>query len=379
MLIKNGKLLLFSEGGFKKQDIRCGETKIKAIATNLSPLKNEEVIDASGTYITPGLIDAHSHICISEEGQGTVGDDCNDYESPLMPYLDSVDAIYPGDSAIALAIAHGVTTACICPGSDSVIGGTCSVINLHGNTVKKMLLRHRAGMKCAFGENPKNAGYSFKSRMGNAYLMRKCIEDTLDYKYEKELAFKSGTYFKKNLGFENMLLVIEKKIPLHAHVHRSDDIYTAIRIAEEYGLKLILLHATDAGSILDVLSKKQYPIVMGPTISPRSKLETQNKSFTTAKLLNNAGIPFCITADHDVTPIYYLTTYAAEIVREGVSELEALRALTATPAKVLGIENLTGSLTSGLQADIVIWNSHPLSHTAKVLSTYIKGERVYPI
>lgn len=375
MLIKNGKVLLFEENGFVKRDLRVKDGKIQEIGEGLSPEQGEELLDAEGKYVTPGLIDAHSHICVSEEGMGAIGDDCNDYSDALMPYLDTLDAINPFDLAVKSAVEAGVTAACTCPGSDSVIGGMCSVISLTGTVAEDMLLKGKAAVKCSFGENPKNAGYGFKSRMGNAWLLRKCIEDALEYRHHKEEAAKSGSYFRTDMGMENMLPLLNREIPLHAHVHRADDICTAIRIAREYNLRLVLVHCTDGVSVLDYLKQFDYPVILGPTINPRSKLECMAKRFETAGIMSRAGIKVCLTADHDVTPIYYLPVYGAQAVKAGLDEVEGLKALTRNPAEVLGIGGRKGEIKEGKDADLVIWSGRPFDSCTKAETVFIMGKK----
>ena len=375
MLIKNGKVLLFEENGFVKRDLRVKDGKIQEIGEGLSPEQGEELLDAEGKYVTPGLIDAHSHICVSEEGMGAIGDDCNDYSDALMPYLDTLDAINPFDLAVKSAVEAGVTAACTCPGSDSVIGGMCSVISLTGTVAEDMLLKGKAAVKCSFGENPKNAGYGFKSRMGNAWLLRKCIEDALEYRHHKEEAEKSGSYFRTDIGMENMLPLLNREIPLHAHVHRADDICRAIRIAREYNLRLVLVHCTDGVSVLDYLKQFDYPVILGPTINPRSKLECMAKRFETAGIMSRAGIKVCLTADHDVTPIYYLPVYGAQAVKAGLDEVEGLKALTRNPAEVLGIGGRKGEIKEGKDADLVIWSGRPFDSCTKAEIVFIMGKK----
>ena len=375
MLIKNGNVLLFEKNGFVTCDLRVKDGKIQEIGENLVSAPDEEMFDAEGKYVTPGLIDAHSHICVSEEGMGAIGDDCNDYSDALMPYLDTLDAINPFDLAVKSAVEAGVTAACTCPGSDSVIGGMCSVISLTGTVAEDMLLKGKAAVKCSFGENPKNAGYGFKSRMGNAWMLRKCMEDALDYRHHKEEAEKSGSYFRTDMGMENMLPLLNREIPLHAHVHRADDICTAIRIAREYNLRLVLVHCTDGAAILDYLKQFDYPVILGPTINPRSKLECMAKRFETAGIMSKAGIKVCLTADHDVTPIYYLPVYGAQAVKAGLSELDGLKALTKNPAEVLGIDDRKGELKVGKDADIVIWSGHPFDSCTKAETVFIMGKK----
>lgn len=375
MLIKNGNVLLFEENGFVKRDLRVRDGKIQEIGENLAPEQGEELLEAEGKYVTPGLIDAHSHICVSEEGMGAIGDDCNDYSDALMPYLDTLDAINPFDLAVKSAVEAGVTAACTCPGSDSVIGGMCSVISLTGTVAEDMLLKGKAAVKCSFGENPKNAGYGFKSRMGNAWLLRKCIEDALEYRHHKEEAEKSGSYFRTDIGMENMLPLLNREIPLHAHVHRADDICTAIRIAREYNLRLVLVHCTDGVSVLDYLKQFDYPVILGPTINPRSKLECMAKRFETAGIMSRAGIKVCLTADHDVTPIYYLPVYGAQAVKAGLDEVEGLKALTRNPAEVLGIGGRKGEIKEGKDADLVIWSGRPFDSCTKAETVFIMGKK----
>lgn len=375
MLIKNGNVLLFEENGFVKRDLRVRDGKIQEIGENLAPEQGEELLEAEGKYVTPGLIDAHSHICVSEEGMGAIGDDCNDYSDALMPYLDTLDAINPFDLAVKSAVEAGVTAACTCPGSDSVIGGMCSVISLTGTVAEDMLLKGKAAVKCSFGENPKNAGYGFKSRMGNAWLLRKCIEDALEYRHHKEEAAKSGSYFRTDMGMENMLPLLNREIPLHAHVHRADDICTAIRIAREYNLRLVLVHCTDGVSVLDYLKQFDYPVILGPTINPRSKLECMAKRFETAGIMSRAGIKVCLTADHDVTPIYYLSVYGAQAVKAGLDEVEGLKALTRNPAEVLGIGGRKGEIKEGKDADLVIWSGRPFDSCTKAETVFIMGKK----
>ena len=375
MLIKNGNVLLFEENGFVKRDLRVRDGKIQEIGENLAPEQGEELLEAEGKYVTPGLIDAHSHICVSEEGMGAIGDDCNDYSDALMPYLDTLDAINPFDLAVKSAVEAGVTVACTCPGSDSVIGGMCSVISLTGTVAEDMLLKGKAAVKCSFGENPKNAGYGFKSRMGNAWLLRKCIEDALEYRHHKEEAEKSGSYFRTDIGMENMLPLLNREIPLHAHVHRADDICTAIRIAREYNLRLVLVHCTDGVSVLNYLKQFDYPVILGPTINPRSKLECMAKRFETAGIMSRAGIKVCLTADHDVTPIYYLPVYGAQAVKAGLDEVEGLKALTKNPAEVLGIGGRKGEIKEGKDADLVIWSGRPFDSCTKAETVFIMGKK----
>lgn len=373
MLIQNGNVLLFEEGGFVARDIRVEGSVITEIAPSLEPKEDEVCYNAAGRYVTPGLIDAHSHICISEEGMGDIGDDCCDYSGALTPELEVLDGLYPFDRAVADSVRSGVTCACVCPGSDGVVGGVSSVIRLAGSVADEMLVRRYAAMKCSLGENPKNAKHGFASRMGVAWQFRKCLEDALDYRHSKEEALASGSYFKKDRGMENMLRVLDKKMPIHFHAHRSDDICTAVRLAREYDLDMVLVHGTDAIPVADYLAQFNYPVIVGPGMTPRSKHEIWDKTYETAGVLHKAGVKVCITADHDVTPLYFLSVYAGLNVRYGLDELEALKAVTLNPAEVLGIDDRKGRLKAGLDADIVIWSDHPFACKTLPEQVFLEG------
>lgn len=375
MLIKNGYLFTTCTNDFEKLDIRIENTKITEVDFNISPKENEEVIDAAGKYITPGFIDAHSHICISEEGMGEVGDDCCDYSDAITPQLEVLDGLYPFDRAVERSVRAGVTCACVCPGSDGVIGGVASVIRLTGKIADEMIVTRKAAVKGSLGENPKAAKHGFASRMGTAYHLRKCLEDTKEYLFEKEEAEKNGDHFRCDPGKENMAMVLRKEIPLHIHAHRSDDICTAIRIAKEYDIRIVIVHCTDGIDIAEHIAASGFPAIVGPSMNPCSKQEVWNKSFETAGVLNKAGVKVCITADHDVTPLYYLPIYAAMAVRFGMDDAEALRAVTSYPAEILGIDDRKGALVSGKDADLVIWSHHPFDIHAKAEHVFIEGKQ----
>lgn len=378
MLIKNGLVLLFEENGFVKKDILVQGDKIVKIEDHIDNIEGEEIVDATGKYITPGFIDAHTHLGVSAEKLGGAGDECNDMSSALSPQLMAMDAFYPFDGAIDKGVRFaGVTCATVCPGSDSVVGGVISTIKLNNATVvDDMLVTKKTAMKCSFGKNPKVAKQGFASRMGVAYHFRKNIEDALEYKKQKELAIKNGEDFKTEMGMENMLLVLNKEIPFHAHVHRADDICTVIRLAQEYDFRLVLIHCSGGIEIKEYLGQFDYPVIVGPTTISTTKDEIWTLTAALAGELHNAGVKVCISADHEVTPIYYLPSYVALAVRYGLPEIEALKAVTKNPAEVLEIEDQKGQLKIGLDADIVMWTNHPLHYTSNVEKVWIEGKSI---
>lgn len=377
MIIKNSKIFLDEPGCFELLDLRIEDEKIAEIG---SGLQGGDVVDASDCFVTPGLIEAHSHIGMYEEGIQWEGDDICENE-PVTPEMRSIDAFYPGDCAFAEALTGGVTTMCTGFGSGGVVAGTAVIVENNGALVADdMVLVADAGMKCAFGENPRDFGRRGKqpnTRASVAFLLRECLQNAVDYKAEQEAAVKKGENFKTNLGMEAMVSVIEGKMPIKAHCHRSDDICTVIRICKEFGVRATLDHCTDGHLIADHIAQSGFPAIVGPTFGSKSKYELRNKSFDTAAVLVEAGVKIAITTDHNVTPQESLNWLAAMYMRNGLSEADALRCITCNPADILDIADRKGRLRVGLDADIVIWDKHPLDLQAKPHHVYVRGREVY--
>ena len=381
MLYKNGLVFLLEEKGFAKRDILVEKGKIVEIAESID---GQDFLDCEGKYIMPGLIEAHSHIGLLETGIGWEGSDGNEMTSPITPGLRAIDAINPFDVAFEEALGGGVTVACTGPGSANVIGGQFSVIKFQGTVVEEMVIKERAAMKCAFGENPKRVyGKASKvpmTRMGIAYLLRKALTDATNYKLKKEKAVVDGDkFFQVDLDMEALQPVINGEIPLKAHVHRADDICTVIRIAKEFNLNLTLDHCTEGFLITDYLKAQGYPAIVGPSFGAKGKVETRQKGFHNVRVLNDAGIKVAITTDHTVTPQHSLIMCAALAVKEGLSEFDALKAVTINPAEILGIEDIKGRLKVGMDADIVIWSDNPLNLQARAEKVFIEGKEVFSL
>jgi imidazolonepropionase-like amidohydrolase len=349
----------------------------------LKPDMKIKVINATGKWVLPGYIDAHCHVGIGEEIYQYEGDDLNEMTDPLTPELRAIDGINPEDLGFRDARLGGVTAAFTCPGSANVVGGTGVVVKTSGRVLEEMLIREPAGLKVAFGENPKTVYGEQKkmpmTRMGTAALLRQALVDAQNYQEKLELGKKDPDKLpERDLGLETLQLALEKKIPLHAHAHRADDIMTAIRIAREFGVNLVLTHCTEGHKIADILKEYGYPAVVGPSLINRSKVELKDKSFETPGILARAGVKVAIMTDHSVTPIEYLPLCAALAVRSGMKEEDALKAITIWPAEILGVAKRIGSLEEGKDADLVVWDGKPLSLEASAEVVIINGQIVKP-
>ena len=340
--------------------------------------KNLTVINALGCLVMPGLIEAHCHMGITEEKKGMEGDDCNETVNPITPHLRAIDAINPMDAAFSNAVRAGITSAMIGPGSSNVVGGTFSFVKTFGRCIDDMVVLSPAAMKIAFGENPK-VNYSGQekspvTRMAIAAMLREELFKAQRY-YEQKCAGMKRE--KEDFRLEPWIPVFEKKIPLKAHVHRADDIQTAIRIAEEFGLPMTLDHCSEGHLITEKVKESGFPAIVGPDLTSRNKIEVQNMAFKTVGILNQAGVKTAITTDHPVSLIQSLPICAGFAVKAGMEEMEALKSITIYPAQICRVDHRVGSLEPEKDADIAIFDGSPLKVETKTLCTMIEGVIVY--
>ena len=380
LLIKNGYIKPMVGEDIENGCVLIGDDgKITAVGAELSAPADCTVIDAEGKLVTPGCVDAHCHIGLDNEGMGWEGRDYNEIVDPLTPQLRAIDSINPLDEAFGLALQGGVTSACTGPGSANVVGGTFVAIKLAGKRVDNMIIKNPLAMKCAFGENPKRCyGQGLKksptTRMATAALLRELLFKARNYQQDKD-AGKNPAF---DMKLEAMLPVMRGEIPLKAHAHRADDILTSIRIAKEFGVKLTLDHCTDGAIIADELALEGYSAFVGPSLGSKSKIELQNKSFTTPAVLHEAGVPISIITDAPVIPLQYLPMCAGLAVNAGLDEETAWRAITINPAVQTGIGDRVGSLKPGKDGDVVIWAANPLTTVgAESYTTIVDGKVVY--
>ena len=380
LLIKNGYVKTMAGADLPNGQVLIGDDgKIVAVGENINAPADCQVLDAEGRLVTPGCVDAHCHIGLDNQGMGWEGRDYNEIVDPITPHMRAIDSINPQDEAFHNAIEYGVTTACTGPGSANVVGGTFVAIKLVGKRVDDMIVKHPLAMKCAFGENPKRCyGQGLKksptTRMATAALLREILFKTQRYMRDKE----DG----KNPGFdmklEAMIPVLKKEIPLKAHAHRADDIFTAIRIAREFDVDITLDHCTDGALIAEELAQEKLPAFVGPTLGGKSKIELRNKSFTTPAALHAAGVPISIITDAPVIPLQNLPMCAGLAANAGLPMEEAWKAITINPARQTGIGDRVGSLEPGKDGDVVIWEADPLTTVgAGAWMTVVDGKVVH--
>jgi imidazolonepropionase-like amidohydrolase len=349
-----------------------------------TPPPGTDHVDARGKWVLPGLVDAHTHLGAREEGEGWAGTDTNELTGPVQAHVRILDAINPADEGFRDAIAGGVLTAGVTPGSGNPIGGQTVAIRCWGLTVDDMVLRSPAGMKSALGENPKRVlgdrRVNPSSRLGTAAAIRGALTEAAAYLArddQDQPEERTGATAVRDLKLEALARVLRHEIPWRQHCHRADDIATALRLAAEFGYDLVIDHGTEGYLIAGKIAAAGVPVVTGPLITSRSKVELRNRTLANPGLLAAAGVTVSIATDHPVVPVHLLIVQAALAVKEGLDREAALRAVTINPARVLRVADRLGSLEPGKDANLVIWSGDPFDLMSRAEAAYIDGREIY--
>jgi imidazolonepropionase-like amidohydrolase len=399
--ITNGKILTITQGVIEQGTVLVEGGRIVAVGPDIEIPADAEVYDASGKVVTPGLIDAHCHVSIFPDGIGWEHSDGNEMTDPVTPHLRALDAFNPNDPALPELVAGGVTTVLTGPGSANLIGGQWICIKTPPRpTAEEMILLEPAGMKMALGENPRRVYREQKrmpsTRMGNAAALRDALVAARNYlqkweRYEEDLAeygasqktggdvaekAKQPTEPERDLKLEALGPVLRGEMKARIHAHRADDMMTAIRIAEEFGLDLSLEHATEGHKIAAVLARKGIPVTVGPIFINRPKFELNALTPRNPGILAKAGVKVAIQTDA-MADVKYLTINAALAVREGMPEEDALKAITINPAEIIGVAERVGSLEVGKDADVVVFSGHPFDYTTVAELVLVDGKVAY--
>jgi imidazolonepropionase-like amidohydrolase len=383
--ITGGRVVPINGEPIDNGTVLVADGKITAVGADLKVPDGAQVIDAAGSWVLPGFVEAHGHVGVHEEAEGWAGSDTNEMTDPVTANVRALDAINPADLGFRDAVGGGVLAVNVNPGSGNPIGGQTCALKCWGRTVDEMLLRAPAGLKSALGENPKRVYGEQKktpsTRLGVAAVIRGAFVEASNYQAKIDAEARKPEDERKpvdrDLKLEALAKVLRREIPWRQHCHRADDIATAMRIADEFGYDLVIDHGTEAHLVADLLAARNIPVIIGPLFTSRSKVELRNRSLANPGKLAAAGVTIAITTDHPVVPINFLVHQASLSVKYGLDRDTALRALTINPARIIGVDDRLGSLEPGKDADIVIWSGDPLDVLSRVQRAFMDGREIY--
>jgi imidazolonepropionase-like amidohydrolase len=380
LAITGGRVIPIEGRPFSDGVVLVSDGAILALGKDVRVPDGADRFDATGKVVLPGLVDAHTHLGVHEEAQGWAGHDTNEATNPVTAQVRALDAINPADLGFEDAIAGGVLTVNVNPGSGNPIGGQTVAVRCAGRTVDDMVLRSPSGMKSALGENPKRVYGDRKelpsTRLGIAAVIRDALVKAANYQAKRERG--DGEFVERDLRWEALGMVLRREIPWRQHCHRADDIATAMRVADEFGYRLVIDHGTEAALLADRIAERGVPVMIGPLLTSRSKVEVRNRSIANPGRLAAAGVEIGIITDHPVVPVDLLQVQAALAVKEGLDGAAALRAVTLTPARVIGVDDRVGSLEPGKAATLCVWSGDPLDVRSRVEAAWIDGRQVLP-
>jgi imidazolonepropionase-like amidohydrolase len=361
--------------------IRDGRIAAVGPASEVQVPPGARTVDAAGRWVLPGFVDAHAHLGVDEQGEGWAGKDYNETADPNAARLRALDGINPAELGFVDALSGGVTSAVVKPGSGNPVGGQTAAVKCWGRTPDEMLIRAPASMKSALGENPKRKpGDQAQlpiTRMGVAATIREALRRAQDYRARRDHAAAEERPFDRDAAMDALLPVLDGEIPWCQHVHRADDIATAIRLADEFGYRLVINHGTEAHLLADLLAERDIPVIAGPLFSTRTKVELRQRTLRGPGILVRAGVRVAITTDHPVVAINFLVHQVTLAVKEGLPRDAALRTITLEPARIMGLDGRVGALRPGLDGDVVVWSGDPLDVMSRALRVFVSGREVY--
>lgn len=362
--------------------------KIKEVGAGLRPPREATVIDADGAWVFPGFIESHTALGLTEVSAVESMRDEDEDTDPVLPQLRALDAYNTESALIPVARLHGITAALTSPWEGNVFGGTGAIVRLDGDAPDAVTVRDRAALIVNFGERPK-ARYGARkklpsTRMGIAALVRQELTAALDYRarwevYENGVENGKAKRPDRDLKMEALLPALAGEIPVLARAHRVDDILTAVRLADEFGLRLVLSHATEAYKAAELLAQKKIPVVVGPISTQPDRVETLGAIYDNAARLHAAGVSIAIqTGDSagDALSVRMLPYEAGLAVAYGLPWEEAIRALTVNPAEIFGVADRIGSLQPGLEANLFVAEGDPLQPMTRLRHLMIAGRPI---
>ncbi|MBR6790217.1 MAG: amidohydrolase [Oscillospiraceae bacterium] len=382
MLIINARIFTMEGEPIENGFVRFEHGKFTEVGPMDALTDLDGAIDAAGRSLYPGFIDAHCHLGMWEDGLGFEGDDGNEETDPVTPQLRAVDAVNPMDRCFKEAAAGGVTTVLTGPGSANPIGGQWLAMKTAGRRIDDMLVSGYAGMKFAFGENPKNTYHdkslSPNTRMATAAIIREQLKKAQHYMKDIDAALADDELDEPEFDAkcEALLPILRREKKAFIHCHRADDIFTAVRIAKEFNLDYVIVHCTEGWMVADILKAEGVSAVCGPILCDRSKPELRNMNVAGMARMFEQGMETALCTDHPVIPVQYLPLCAGVAVGAGLPWYEALKSITVSAARIAGIADRVGSVAPGKDADFTLYSADPFLPYSRPDRVFILGEEV---
>lgn len=397
--ITNGKVYPISGPVIEGGTVVFDNGKITAVGKNIPIPPGAQVIDVKGMIVMPGMIDAFTHLGLIEVDLVSITRDEDEFVEPITPQLRALDGFFPESQVIEVNRINGITSVLIAPGEGNVIAGQSALINLNGSQfVDSVVVKSPVAMHITLGEAAKRYGSRNQmpmSRMGTAALLRQTFIKAREYlaklaDYQKKLQdyqqkLKAPGVKKEELKepepvaydaqLEALLPVMKTELPVIASAHRLDDIQTAMRIADEFGLKLILNHCTDCYKIAEDLARKNIPVIVGRITIQPDQMQTLGAIYENAAILQKAGVKIAIESG-EVHNVRNLPYEAGIAVAYGLPWEEALKAITINPAQILGVSDKMGSLEVGKDANIAVFDGDPLQPLSNCKKLFVKGKEL---
>lgn len=385
LLIRNATLLTARDPALiQNGSILIENGKISAVGASLQAPSGADVLDASGMYVMPGIIDTHSHLGVYSWPSVDANADGNEMTDPVTAQVRAIDSFNFEDPAIRRAVAGGVTTIQVFPGSGNLVGGQSVVLKLkpQGAALATVFEGAPPGLKMAMGENPKRVYGSRNqmpsTRMGNFAVVREAFTKAKAYqeKWAKWRSSHEGSPPDRDLKMETLVEVLEGKRNVHIHCYRQDEMQNMIQLSEDFGFHIrSFQHTIEGYKVASLLAEKGIGASIWPDVYG-GKMEMKDGIPYSATILADAGVTYAIHSDSPDT-IQRLWHEAARTVGYGVAEPTAIKSVTLNAAWIAGVDQLTGSLEVGKAADLAIFNGHPFDIFSLVQKTYIDGQLVF--
>ena len=386
LVLRGGRILTISHGEIDEGMILIRNGKIAKVGKEFQVPDKAKVVNAKDSWILPGMIESHSTLGARSRYEGSNSDEVSD---PNTAQLKIIDGVNPFNKNFKYTRMAGITSGMLTPGRQNVIGGQTAVVKFRGKTVSDMVLRDPAGLKFSLGEGPKTTygskGRLPSTRMGSAYVIRNALLGAEDYIHQWDNYAKNkeddkdAKAPKKDLRLEPLAKVRKGELTAFFECYRVDDILTALRIIDEFGLKGVLVGCTEGHKVAEEIAKRKIPVIVSPFgVGPR-RMETQEVTIQNAAILASSGVKVIIKGEEafGVGTIRELPLLAAFAIKGGLDRNLALRAITLNAAEVLGVADRIGSIETGKDADLVVFSGDPFHYRTVVKSVFIDGESVY--